>query len=295
MTTTEIYYEPVVLSMPAYNCIGKVDRKFNKPVILSVNDLPSVDLPESSLNVYIDIGEPSVWCCSEEKVLNRNDLDLLITKRTALLDNSSCKSILLPFGTCWTKNENKNKKFEVSFLMTSPHDEKMNGYVTRHALWQRKNEISIPKNFFNSSRRPVEVEEGIPPIGNNENDKEKLFDSMFSIAIENTKEENYFSEKIIDCLQSKTIPVYFGCPNIGDYFNTEGMILVENENDIINICNSLSPKYYENHKDIIEENYNKSIQYTVPLYKRVFDTIQDQLGLKSTPIDAWTVHFANEN
>lgn len=41
----------------------------------------------------------------------------------------------------------------------------------------------------------------------------------FSIAIENSVEENYFTEKLTDCILLDTTPIYFGCPNINNYFD----------------------------------------------------------------------------
>ena len=43
----------------------------------------------------------------------------------------------------------------------------------------------------------------------------------YSIAIENSCLENYFSEKFSDCILSWTIPIYYGCPNIDKYFPKE--------------------------------------------------------------------------
>jgi hypothetical protein len=40
----------------------------------------------------------------------------------------------------------------------------------------------------------------------------------YSIAIENASMKNYFSEKFTDCILSWTIPIYYGCPNINEYF-----------------------------------------------------------------------------
>lgn len=45
-----------------------------------------------------------------------------------------------------------------------------------------------------------------------------LFPYEFSIAVENSSQENYFSEKINDCFLSWSIPIYWGCPNIDEYF-----------------------------------------------------------------------------
>jgi len=43
----------------------------------------------------------------------------------------------------------------------------------------------------------------------------------YSIAIENSYKENYFSEKFTDCILSYTIPIYYGCPNISKYFSKD--------------------------------------------------------------------------
>jgi len=40
----------------------------------------------------------------------------------------------------------------------------------------------------------------------------------YSIAIENCCLKNYFSEKFTDCILAWTIPIYYGCPNINEYF-----------------------------------------------------------------------------
>lgn len=48
--------------------------------------------------------------------------------------------------------------------------------------------------------------------------EEGLEEYWYSIAIENGQERNYFSEKIVDCLLLSTMPFYWGCPNIGDFF-----------------------------------------------------------------------------
>ena len=50
---------------------------------------------------------------------------------------------------------------------------------------------------------------------------------------DNQKTDNWFTEKVIDCFQTKTIPIYIGCPNIDKYFDTRGMIICNNINDLI--------------------------------------------------------------
>jgi len=49
----------------------------------------------------------------------------------------------------------------------------------------------------------------------------------YSIAIENESIDNYFTEKITDCFLSYTIPIYYGCKNITDYFPADAVIQID--------------------------------------------------------------------
>ena len=65
-------------------------------------------------------------------------------------------------------------------------------------------------------------------------------DYRFSIVIENCKRDYWFTEKLIDCLRTGTIPIYWGCPSIGDFFDIRGFILFDDINDLENILNNLT-------------------------------------------------------
>ena len=54
--------------------------------------------------------------------------------------------------------------------------------------------------------------------GSNKWRTEVLLRSSMSICIENSAQENYFTEKIVDCLLAWAMPLYWGCPNISDFF-----------------------------------------------------------------------------
>ena len=82
------------------------------------------------------------------------------------------------------------------------------------------------------------------------NKEEGLCDYMFSIAIENGQYETYFTEKLLDCFATGTIPVYLGSPDIGDYFNKDGIIDLTDE---LYISNEL----YYNKMNAIKENLEK--------------------------------------
>ena len=82
---------------------------------------------------------------------------------------------------------------------------------------------------------------------------------MFSVAVENDCYETYFTEKILDCFACGTIPVYLGSPDIAEYFNKDGIILLDVNFNI----ESLNDELYSSKKDAIQENFVKSLEYNV--------------------------------
>jgi hypothetical protein len=73
----------------------------------------------------------------------------------------------------------------------------------------------------------------------------------FVICVENTKQETYITEKIINGFLAKTIPIYWGSNNITDYFN---------ENRFINIT-SLEDCIIDSTINKIEEIINNNEEY----------------------------------
>jgi len=59
-----------------------------------------------------------------------------------------------------------------------------------------------------------------------------LVDYKYSIAIENNRVENYFTEKISECFLTYTYPIYFGCPNISDFYAPESYKKIDIEDYI---------------------------------------------------------------
>lgn len=55
----------------------------------------------------------------------------------------------------------------------------------------------------------------------------------FVICLENTKQETYITEKIVNGFLAKTIPIYWGSDNIYEYFNKERFINIPNLSEIV--------------------------------------------------------------
>ena len=88
------------------------------------------------------------------------------------------------------------------------------------------------------------------------NKEEGLCDYMFSVVIENGFYESYFTEKIMDCFATGTIPVYMGSADIGKYFNKNGIIDLSEEFNV-------SEEIYFSKMDAIQDNLEKVKQYEV--------------------------------
>jgi hypothetical protein len=51
----------------------------------------------------------------------------------------------------------------------------------------------------------------------------------YSLAIENYSGPDYWTEKLADCFLSWTIPIYYGCTNLEDYFPADSFIRIDIE------------------------------------------------------------------
>lgn len=157
------------------------------------------------------------------------------------------------------------KDFGVSSLVgnkhNSYHSKELEGYSVRWELFNNSEMITIPKKFFISSHSPINGLDYDTNLILREI-KDPLFDTQFHIVIENTnKINNMFTEKLIDCLISKTVPIYYGAPNIGKFFDDRGIFIVNNVSDIIKVCNNLNENTYNSMIEYIENNYLKALDY----------------------------------
>jgi hypothetical protein len=78
---------------------------------------------------------------------------------------------------------------------------------------------------------------------------------MFHVAVENVKSNNWYTEKIGEAFATKTLPIYWGCPNIGDFYDTRGIITFKSKDELVDIVNNLTPELYYEMKPYIDHNY----------------------------------------
>ncbi len=86
----------------------------------------------------------------------------------------------------------------------------------------------------------------------------------YSVIIENVREENYFTEKLVDSLLCKTVPIYWGAPNVEETFDERGMIVCKSFDEIVDALSNLSAEDYLSRLDHIDRNRELAIKFAAP-------------------------------
>ena len=92
-----------------------------------------------------------------------------------------------------------------------------------------------------------------------------LHNYAFSVAIENNTSKNdyYFTEKLLECFITGTVPIYHGCPNIDKFFDTRGVLTFSTQEELDNILDSLSEEKYNSMLEYVNHNFNKCMSSMV--------------------------------
>lgn len=98
----------------------------------------------------------------------------------------------------------------------------------------------------------------------------------YSIAIEAAPFPDYWTEKIADCFLSETMPLYFGCPNIGDYFDRDSFIAIDLDDyqaSVRAIEEAIESGAYERHRARVVEAKHKILDelQVFPHLARILD------------------------
>ncbi len=94
----------------------------------------------------------------------------------------------------------------------------------------------------------------------------------FHIVVENGYIHGYFTEKIMDCFLTGTIPIYLGCPDIDKQFDIRGIICFKTIADLESIFSKLSMELYNSMLDAVKHNYEQAQKY-VNQEKLIIDAI----------------------
>lgn len=117
---------------------------------------------------------------------------------------------------------------------------------------------------------------GIQPIA----DKfDALYPYKYTLAIENYSDDNYWTEKITDAYLSWTVPIYYGCKNIEDFFPANSFIKIDIEKPeeaFLIIAKCMNENFYEKNIDAIEKARNL-VLYTYQFFPFMTNLIKNEL------------------
>ena len=172
----------------------------------------------------------------------------------------------------------EQKTFGIGGIFSKKSDPKFTGYRIRRELIGFQGQITIPNMIYHPGRSWNGISFTYPYP----NKKDSL-DFMFHLAIENCAEEGYFTEKIIDCFYSSSIPIYYGDPKIGEIFDGGGIIRLD-ESDMLTQINSLTENMYHSKIQSVIENKKRAVLYG-NLEVNIYNHIKKYLGAKNDTLD----------
>jgi hypothetical protein len=232
--------------------------KFNWKVSISIDTFNFADI--TPYKIFLHLEPPEIRNLQGMLIKNKDFYDLILTYDEEVL--SQCRNaVVFPLGRGRHKEQDiSQKKFAASFLTSSKED--TFGHKFRlgifNVLPEKVNQISITKY-----KSPPRIDK-----------RDMLIPFQYNIAIENSNMNNFFTEILIDCLMTKTIPIYWGFPNLNEYFNVDGIVKFDSYKILLESLETLTPDFYFSKKEAIEDNYNRALGY-VNLGQRVFDKINE--------------------
>tara|TARA_R110000824_G_scaffold104379_3_gene247824 strand:- start:3901 stop:4743 length:843 start_codon:yes stop_codon:yes gene_type:complete len=240
----------------------EVPFKFTKEkrpvVVLGDRELPLVHRYKTDQKVVGWLGgEPRVVVPEAYEFVKNNidDFEMVFTFDEDLL-NSHPKFRFCPFGSSrFSNKEDRTIRSKDKNLSIIGNVRYCNypGHILRDAI------INKWGSEFDS----------IKNRGTFEDKKKYLNDFRYSVVVENSKQNHYFSEKLIDCLLVGTVPIYWGCDTLFDFgFDKRGIITFENEDDLEEILSSIGELDYEKRMPWVSHNHSIAQSYLQCFYNK---------------------------
>jgi len=203
-------------------------------------------------SIYIQVEPEEIIPRQEFLLQNWRSYTYILTYNDEVLKLPNARKYI--YGTSWITPQEynsvipTNKEFKISIIV---------GYKNITIGHQLRQQI-LHANFSNVNYyvSNSEVHSGKPLVGPS---KFKTFQNyQYQIVIENSQQNHYFTEKLLDCLITKTIPIYWGCPNISEYFDTSEWIFFTDLEDLKTKL-PLNSQYFE--CKTLESNFLKALNF----------------------------------
>lgn len=185
--------------------------------------------------------------------------DYIVTYDDQLIEQFADKTIITPYGGTWIHPTIQKiyPKSKICSYITSRKTYTKDQHSRTNLLDYFYKNQNIDIELFGRGHNPLLEDHET----NTDGKINALKDFMYSIVIENHQQNNYFSEKLLDCFLTGTIPIYYGCKHIEKYFNIDGMIILNKIEDAKSIVSELTFEKYNLVLEAVKENYNSAKKY----------------------------------
>ena len=142
--------------------------------------------------------------------------------------------IFLPYGTTWVpdwETLDTTKTANCSLIASAKRDQP--GHALRHEIVEKIQAEGLDVTMLGRGYAPFDAK------------SDGLAHYRFSVVIENAREPHYFTEKLVDSVLCETVPIYWGCPNIEDHIDTDGMILCDGSSAIMDAVRGITSRQYD--------------------------------------------------
>jgi hypothetical protein len=174
--------------------------------------------------------------------------------------------VFVPFGTTWVpdwRDLDLTKEKSCSLIASAKRSQE--GHRVRHSIADHIRDQGLDVTVMGGGYAPFDRK------------SDGLAGYRYSVVIENSREPDYFTEKLIDAILCLTVPIYWGCPNISEYFDTSSMIICESEADIQKALSRLSVEDYETRRSGLEALRSQA-DVLGDLHKRTAEAMRGSIG-----------------
>jgi hypothetical protein len=155
-----------------------------------------------------------------------------------------------PFGSTWVtewRDLDTQKTRMISLIASNKRSQE--GHLLRHRIVEWAGSAEVDMDVMGRGYKPFAAKsDGLAPY-------------RYSVVVENVREWNYFTEKLVDAVLCRTVPIYWGCPNIGDFLDTSAMIVCETAAEVQAAILAASTEDYEARVGALEAMQGAAAEY----------------------------------
>lgn len=244
-----------------------IEKQDNDIVVMTESCMKLVDMQIESVKILLILEPPCIspytyqWIKQPE---NYQKFNYILTYNEELLSLDK-RFIKYLWGGSWIMPEDRQiypKTKNISIIASWKKDTE--GHRLRHEVIERfGDKIDVYGNGYKFVESKLEA----------------LKDYRYTIVIENERMDNWMTEKLNDAIATGTVPIYWGCKSVGEYYSKNGMIICKSIEEIENAISVATEENYNKALDYVGYNFEKATELYIPedrMYQTFFKPV---LGL----------------